>query len=683
MRLAKVRVRDFKSVRDCNSFEVGPITCLVGKNEAGKTALLEALYRLNPIGGGSAQFDVTDDYPRAIVKEYEEAVDEGTRSHAVVIEATFTLESHELGALAEQFREGVLRVPSVTLTRGYENKTQFHLEVDELAAIRGLLDKAEVPEEIAKDALVECSNVKELLGFFNRKSQQQAKAEAEAEAAANDLQDSQVKARALDEAKSLAESEAAKQLRTRLAEIDKSGLSNWIWENVLGSSFPKFLYFDEYYQMEGHLNIEKLQQRQQNEELLESDLPMLALMELARLEANELLNLQRTEALLNKLEGAGNFLNRQLLKYWSQSEHLFVTFALHPGRAKDPEGMQDGTNLLGRVFDSVHSVTTPLGRRSKGFIWFFSFLAYFSQQKRKKEPMILLLDEPGLHLHASAQADLLRFIEAELSSHQVIYTTHSPFMVDPRHFERVRIIEDKSTTSSEPLPPEQEGTKVFVEVLEASESTLFPLQGALGYDIVQTLFIGPNSLIIEGVSDLLYIQTISALLEGLGKTGLSKDWTLTPVGGSDKISTFVALLGSQKGLRIATLIDLQKKHRQKIEGLYKSKLLSKKRLLTFADFTGAVEADIEDMFGADFYLELVSKEFAKELDAPITEGILPTGGPRLLPRVEEYLEARGITFNHYRPARYFAENASSLKSLIPADAFSRFQTAFEKLNGML
>ena len=93
-------------------------------------------------------------------------------------------------------------------------------------------------------------------------------------------------------------------------------------------------------------------------------------------------------------------------------------------------------------------------------------------------------------------------------------------MVDPSRFERVRIVQDLSIESGlYDLPEEQQGTKVTTEILDAIPDSLFPLQGALGYEIYQTLFIGPNSLVVEGVSDLLYIQTISALLQEGGAAG--------------------------------------------------------------------------------------------------------------------------------------------------------------------
>ena len=90
-------------------------------------------------------------------------------------------------------------------------------------------------------------------------------------------------------------------------------------------------------------------------------------------------------------------------------------------------------------------------------------------------------------------------------------------MVDPLHFERVRIVQDLSIDRDN-LPREQQGTKVTTDILEATDDSLFPLQGALGYDIHQTLFIGPNSLLVEGAADILFIQAMSALL-GRGHGG--------------------------------------------------------------------------------------------------------------------------------------------------------------------
>ena len=88
MKLKCAQVREFRSIWDSDPFEVDRVACFVGKNESGKTALLHALHRLNPIDDDRPNgFDVTDDYPRSHVEEYEQALEGGQREPAVVVEA--------------------------------------------------------------------------------------------------------------------------------------------------------------------------------------------------------------------------------------------------------------------------------------------------------------------------------------------------------------------------------------------------------------------------------------------------------------------------------------------------------------------------------------------------------------------------------------------------------------------
>ena len=71
MKLTKVRITEFQSIQDSTEFEIGDVTCLVGKNEAGKTALLKALYHLNPIIEEDGDFDATNDYPRRDLIDFD------------------------------------------------------------------------------------------------------------------------------------------------------------------------------------------------------------------------------------------------------------------------------------------------------------------------------------------------------------------------------------------------------------------------------------------------------------------------------------------------------------------------------------------------------------------------------------------------------------------------------------
>ncbi len=653
MKLIKVHITEFQSIQDSTEFEIDDVTCLVGKNEAGKTALLKALYRLNPINEEEDEFDVTDDYPRSTMIEYENDVDTERREPAQVVQATYTLEPDDITAVEESFGSECLKDenPAITLHKGYSNEVTFSgLNVDNEAVLKHLVKAANLSQQLTNQLLV-LETAKEMVTVLSGAEQ----------------------------------TEGSQQLSPILESISEQDVSRVIFDQILDDRIPKFLYFDEYYQFKGQDNIEALKDRINNNTLEESDYPLLGLIALAGLTLDQLTNPGRTEALIAKLEAAGNSLTQRLLPYWSQNQHLRMRFEIRPGQPEDPPGMESGTNIWGRVENTKHYVTTSLGTRSRGFVWFFSFLAWYSEIRRNGEKIILLLDEPGLSLHAKAQADLLRYFEDQLKPHhQLIYTTHSPFMVDPKHFSRVRIVQDLSIEpNSDSLPEDQKGTKVITEVLSAIPDSLFPLQGALGYEIYQTLFIGPNCLVVEGVSDLLYIQTISALLQRRGKEGLSTDWTITPVGGAGNVPTFVALIGAQEHLNVAVLIDYQKKDRQSIENLYKEKLLKQQQVLTYANFVEGKEADVEDMFDADFYLKLVNGEFETDL----TVDHLTKGPPRILIRLEKYFKnnplPNGAQFNHYRPARYFSDNIGSLGNKLNEQTFARFEQAFSTLNKLL
>ena len=652
MKLVSVHITEFQSIQDSSEFEIDDITCLVGKNESGKTAILKALYRLNPVEEIDDEFDVIDDYPRSGVAEYMVDVDSGKREPAYVVKALFTLDQDDITAVEEVFGPNCLvdESPSITLYKGYSNQVE----------VEG--PNTELNDTIFRLGLNYGLSIEAVDAVHN----------------STDIAEMREKLKSLEEP-----GEHAEELANILQKIDDEGLSYAVYDEVLDERVPKFLYFDEYYLMKGQENLPAFRSRLEANEMQGSDLPLLGLMQLAGLELGELISPVRTEALVSKLEAAGNIVTQGVLSHWSQNKHLRIKCDIHEGQPSDPPELSNGRNIWWRVEDSRQNVTTSFGSRSRGFIWFFSFLAWYSYLRRKGENVILLLDEPGLSLHAKAQEDLLQYFDAELRPHhQVVYTTHSPFMVDSTRFDRVRMVQDLSIDSEEPSVGNS-GTIVTRDALEAAPDSLFPLQGALGYEIYQTLFVGPNSLIVEGPSDLLYIKAISSILERKGEDGLSSDWTITPVGGSDKVSTFIALIGAQSKLNIATLIDYQKNDKQSIENLYKRKLIKEKNILTFADFVEGDEADIEDMFSPQFYLKLVNAEFSSS----ISDDKLLSGHPRILHRVESYLEqfplSSGQKFNHYRPARYFAENLDKLEGELTDCELNHFREAFAAVNGLL
>ena len=654
MKLKQYRVREFRSIWDTGPIEVDEqTTCFVGKNEAGKTTVLTALYRTNPIRKGDGVFDETYDYPKREVEDYRFAVENGDREEAVVVESIYELDESDKAAVAKVFGPEALKDGTITRKSFYgKAKSMAYLNCNEAAARKYLADNSALPDDL-KAKLTGASDWTEFTS-------------------------------ALDESEA---TEAVSALKPLVKKVNDSGSArSYIFHNIIWPRAPKFLYFDEYYQMEGQANLNALIAREDSDQLLDSDYPLIGLINLARLDHRKLVATNNTVELKNKLQGAGNHLTQRIVKYWSQNRHIQMRFDVRDAKAGDPEGMQQGVNVWGEVYDSVHWATTPLSDRSRGFVWFFSFLAWYEDVKRQGQNVILLLDEPGLSLHGRAQADLLRYFDAELSGHQLLYTTHSPFMIDPAKFERVRIVQDLGIDTTEALPKEEDGTKVLANVFDATDDSLFPLQGALGYEIQQTLFIGPNSLIVEGVADMLYLRAVSGELEREGRTGLSEEWVITPVGGSGKVPTFVAMLGSQKGMNVATLLDIQNSDKQLIEDLYKKKLLTKKQVSTYADFTGTGEADVEDMFDRTFYLDLVNGEFAGQLSGKITKTKLNAKEPRTLRAIDAWLADNPMksgSFGHYRPARYFTAQIAKLWPKVSDETKDRFEAAFKHLNGLL
>ena len=653
MKLREFTVREFRSIWDSGPIPIDDlVTCLVGKNESGKTALLTALYRTNPIIPEDSGFDLTYDYPKREVEDYRFAVENKDRSEAVVVDCLYELEAKDKAAVSRVFGTKVLKSDTFRRKTYYgKRRSVYHLVANDQAARNHLASNSAFPDGLRET----------LEAATDWKAFEKVLDDAEANDAIN----------------------VCKEL---VKKVEKNDLAYYIFNSLLWPSAPTFLYFDEYYQMKGRDNLAALIQREENKQLEESDRPLIGLINLARLNLRELVETQNTTELKNKLEGAGNHLTRRIVTYWSQNKHIQMKFDVREAKPQDPEGMQSGINVWGEVYDSVHWAHTPLGTRSRGFIWFFSFLAWYEDVKRQKQNVILLLDEPGLSLHGRAQGDLLSYFDEELAQHQLIYSTHSPFMIDPRKFERIRIVQDLGIDSNEQLPKERDGTKVLTNVFDATNDSLFPLQGALGYDIHQTLFIGPNSLVIEGPSDLLYLRAVSGQLEREGRTGLSEEWTLTPVGGSGKVPTFVALLAPQHGMNVATLLDVQASDRAVIADLYKKKLLKRKNVMTYAEFVNSDEADIEDLFDREFYVFLVNEEFKNEIVKPIEIPLLNEHMPRILRCLEEYFSDNPFKsgrFGHYRPARYFVENIDALWPRLSDKTKDRFETLFRQANALL
>jgi predicted ATP-dependent endonuclease of OLD family len=647
MILKSLRVQNYKSIEDSNEFSIEPITCLVGKNESGKSAILQALYKLNPDISEKGDFDGLLEYPRQRWSEYKERHNENPDD---VLTTIWELDEKEIEELSSIIGSKTLKDNFVTIKKGYDNTLDWNMNIDEKKVVEFFLESANLINE-------ELENLTKIKSFCEIWDELETNSSS-----------------------SQGQSELLEKIKTTFP--DKEIMAELI--KLLEPKLPTFLYFSEYQKLPGQVAINEFIQKKQKNTLEFSDRIFISLLALAGTKPEDIQTIGKYEELVAELEAVSNSLSKTIFKYWSQNRHLRVEFKFDEARSQDKPPYNSGYIFRTRIRNERRGVTVSFDDRSAGFVWFFSFLVWLSQLKRNYgKNLFILLDEPGLSLHGKAQADLLKYFNDELKpNYQVLYTTHSPFMIDPDNLLSVRTVEDVVSDD------EIKGTKVGDKVLSTDADTIFPLQAALGYDITQTLFIGKHTLLVEGPSDLLYLKWFSNELKNRRRTYLDSKWTITPCGGIDKIGSFNALFRGNN-LEIAVLTDFALGQKRKIRDLKESTLLKKGRVFSAEMYTDQVEADIEDMLGRSFYISLVNKcyslenSYAVPIEKPIDVPI------RVLKEVENHFALlphdKFPEFDHYVPASFIIENTPELRTnLHDLDlALDRFERLFKDINGLL
>jgi len=647
LKLKRMQVQNFKCIDDSTTFRIDRVTCLVGKNESGKSALLQGLYKLNPVLKYDASYDALVNYPRRRWSAYKARM----ANPDPVLTTWWELDDEDVTAFARVFGPAALTSRTVVISKNYTNTVEYAVDLDEKRVVEHVLRDAGLHEE--------------------------------------ELQPLRMLPTVADVVKALQETtEASPRQQALLAALTKTfqaGVLDRTATKMVQERLPKFLYFADYYKMKGEIAVDAIKTKQAAnppQALTPGEQVFLALLELAGTDLAKLEGETKFESLIAELEAISNFLTDEIFEYWSQNKHLKVKFMVDHGKPGDPEPFNAGLIFRARIENERHRASVPFGERSTGFVWFFSFLVWFSQVRRKYgENLVVLLDEPGLSLHARAQADLLRYINEQLApDHQVVYTSHSPFMVDPENLLGVRTVEDVVTDDGKLL-----GTKVGDDIFSTDADTVFPLQGALGYDMTQTLFVGKHTLVVEGPSDLIYLKWFSRELEVRGRQGLDRRWVIAPAGGIDKVASFVALFGGKK-LHIAVLTDFVSGEKRRAQELKVSKLLRAGHVFTAADYAGQPEADVEDILGRATYIELVNRCY--DLKARDRLAVDVQAQLRVVKDVEAHFRTLPPTapvFDHYAVAEYLMLNGAGLQTALPEldAALDRFERLFKDLNRLL
>lgn len=633
MKLINAVIHKYKSFETDQEFELNKdITILVGMNESGKTSALEAIAKTNYFQDDEQfKFNLTHDFPR---KEKKKVDKSGENPKAIT--CTYEIQDWLLTEISDDIGKDALKNTTFSITTKYNSsaRTIGNLTIDNKKFIDFKTKELGVSSNALNEKLAK------------------VKTSAEFDALAATYKDENYV-------------EAFKNLKKYFElKTFHNPIEEYVFRTYLDTNLPKFLYYDEYFTLPSRISIEKLEANQLQDNEYKT---ARALFELADINTAELLKATDFEDFIAELEATEAIISAELFKYWQTNKNLNITFQIDK---KEETDQRSNTRIVEHILDvrvKSKGVSLPLKNRSKGFNWFFSFLVWFKKiQEDSTSNYILLLDEPGLNLHASAQADLLRFLQDLSVDYQIIYTTHSPFMISSENLDRVRTVLETD-----------KGSVISDSIQEKDPNTLFPLQAALGYDIAQNLFVSKKNLLVEGVSDLIILTALSGILESDGREGIRDDITIVPTGGLEKVATFISLLRGSK-LEIACLLDsyTDAKGKAKMDKMIVDKIIHGSKVRFFDEFLDShTKADLEDLFVKADYLKLFNIAYSEYTDIKVAD--LNASINQIIIQINKHINKD--RFNHYRPANEIIKNGAD-KDFFEKETLDNFENVFKEIN---
>ena len=620
MKLKRFRVTNFRSVIDSGWINCEDVTTLVGINESGKTNLLLALWKLNPVKNG--KIDSIHDLPASKVSELRDKTDK----------TYFIIAVFELGESAESINK----------------KLNSHFSADsELLLARDYKG----------------------LYFYQFESK--------------------------EDQKRLRDLQTPKKVISKNGEEKKVGLTYEKIFLTLKPYIPTFVYYSNYSNLESRIYLPDAIRLLNEEDVSggnsKDDRVRITriIFDYIRVSPNELYDMGRNanelarqnrgtgaptpneidQAVLEKekrtllLQSAGIRLTKEFNERWNQGKYTFRFYA-------------DGDYLFIGVSDDKRPEEINLAQRSTGLQSFLSFyLIFLMETQKENKNSILLLDETGLTLHPIAQKDLASFFNLLARNNQIIHTTHSPFIVDPERIDRCRVVYTDNT-----------GRTVVSEDLRVGSGangrkSIYAVHAALGLTVSDILFQGCHPVIVEGVSDQIYLSFIKMFLIREKKYPVQKDLIFVPVGGAKNVSSVASLLCSTNDVLPKVLLDSEKPgndFRSKLEsGLYRE---NKKLILSMKGFTQIELSEIEDLIPPD----CVAKRINSVLNIQSGKSFEPDDSKPIIPQIEAYAAQNNVKFDpgsKVELAKAFGKEIENNPEIVSDKYKKMWITLFKKLNG--
>ena len=571
MKIVKYKVSNFRSVKDSGWINCDDVTTLVGINEAGKSNLLLALWKLNPAFGGD--IDIQHDMPVEDLAEMRDKIEE-----IEFISAQFELSEETKKQIGEKVECDCKDLNIVTISRRYNGNRFFDLHnvkplstktvevkhTDEEGNISYTTEKCQYDEN---DLLLEIENHMPKFVYYSNYGNLSSRVYLPnvikwlngENVPGIDINEDQVRTlRVLFKFVNLKPQEILELGKDIVNENNRSGN----------------------YRQPTEEEIQKIDNNKEKRSIL--------------------------------LQSASTKLTNSFKEWWKQGEYKFRFEA-------------DGDYFRIWVSDSKRPAEVGLELRSTGLQWFLSFyLVFLVESQENHKNAILLLDEAGLTLHPLAQRDLAKFFTELSHTNQIINTTHSPFIVDTNNIDRCKVVYlDKAgyTVASDDL--RQGADKI-------NEKSIYAVHAALGLSVSDIILQGCLAVIVEGQSDQIYLTAIKQYLISQKKISPKEEIIFIPAGGVKGVSGIVSILTGKEGILPWVLVDSDKSGQDMAnklkQGLYKSE---PGKIIEVGEDYSVNNAEIEDIIPYSalekgvvrLFSQLEDEDFEPNVKAPIINQI--------------------------------------------------------------
>lgn len=641
MRLIRFRVRDFRSVDDSGWIDAERVTALVGTNESGKTNILLPLWKLK-----SGPIEPAKDYPR---KLYATARHESPPR--IFIEAVFAPGTTLLNQLTGLAEATPAQLGEVQVSRRYDGSYEVAFPL--MPRLQSLLStEVAGPLRAAANeinAAIPMKTEEAIVDAIKGALQSASKAVPDQECTAEQIQsvlahldavktDGAPKSssivprflRVLDDLKAIIQ-------RLSKEHPDDSKAA----KDAVVKTLPNLVYYSSYGNLDSEIYLPHVIQNLKRTDLGDKDQAktrtLKVLFQFVGLKPEEILELgkdaagdanqiastaaKKTERTI-LLDSASTRLTEEFRGFWKQGNYTFDIRA-------------DGDHLRIWVADSLRPQRIELEGRSAGLQWFLSFfLVFLVESEDQHSGAILLLDEPGHTLHPLGQRDLSAFFNGLAESNQLIYTTHSPFLVDPDHLDRARKVFVDAQGTSRVTQDLGAGSDA------SSRGAGYAVHAALGISVAESLLIGCSPVIVEGPSDQHYLTAIKTVLVSAGRLKPNRELVFPPAGGAKGVKPIASILFGRDDQLPLVLLDSDKTGNDFADALRKGVYAgAEDRILQVGDFfDGFSNCEIEDLLPAELIVEVVDRWHRPE--TPFVD-VFAAGSP-IVDQVAAWAASQGI-----------------------------------------